>query len=44
MGNRLRAALRAFTGWAYRRGYLEHDIGLQLQKAGKERSRIELLR
>ena len=39
MGNRLRAALRAFTGWAYRRGYTEHDIGLQLQKAGKEWSR-----
>ncbi len=39
MGNRLRAAFRAFTGWAYRRGYLEYDIGLKLQKAGKERSR-----
>ena len=39
MGNRLRAALRAFTGWAHKRGHIENDIGILLQRAGKERSR-----
>ncbi len=39
MANRLRAALRAFTGWAYRRGYTEQDVGAGLQKAGRETMR-----
>ena len=39
MGNRLHAALRAFTGWAHKRGHMENDIGILLQRAGKERSR-----
>ena len=39
MANRIRAALRAFTGWAYKRGHIENDIGALLQSAGKEKSR-----
>ena len=36
MANRIRAAIRAFTGWAYRRGHLEVDVGVLLQPAGRE--------
>jgi len=39
MANRLRAALSAFTGWAYRRGHISEDIGVLLQRAGKEKPR-----
>ena len=39
MANRIRAALRAFVGWAYKRGHIPHDIGIILQNAGKEKSR-----
>ena len=39
MANRLRAALSAFTGWAYRRGHMPDDIGLAVQRAGKETPR-----
>ena len=39
MANRVRAALRAFTGWAHRRGHVENDVGRALQKAGKEKPR-----
>ena len=39
MANRIRAALRAFTGWAHKRGHIAHDIGILLQSAGKEKSR-----
>lgn len=39
MANRLRAALCAFTGWAYGRGHIESDPGASLQKAGREASR-----
>lgn len=39
MANRLRAALSAFTGWAYRRGHMPEDIGLAVQRAGKETPR-----
>ncbi len=39
MANRLRAALSAFTGWAYRRGYIDQDVGSGVQKAGKETAR-----
>lgn len=39
MANRLRAALTAFTGWAYRRGYMAVDIGEAVQKAGRETAR-----
>ena len=39
MANRLRAALSAFTGWAYRRGHMPDDIGIAVQRAGKETPR-----
>ena len=39
MANRIRAALRAFTGWAHKRGHIRQDIGILLQSAGKEKSR-----
>ena len=39
MANRIRAALRAFTGWAHKRGHIPHDIGILLQNAGKEKPR-----
>jgi integrase len=37
--NRIRSALRAFTAWAWQRGYLEEDIGLRVGKAAKEQAR-----
>lgn len=39
MANRLRAAIRAFTKWAWRRGYLPEDIEAKLDKAGDEKAR-----
>ena len=39
MANRLHAAVRAFTNWAYSRGHIESDPGASLQKAGREESR-----
>ena len=39
MANRLRAALSAFTGWAYRRGHMPEDVGVSVQRAGKETPR-----
>jgi len=39
MANRIRAALRAFTGWAHKRVHIEQNIGILLQSAGKEKSR-----
>ena len=39
MANRIRAALRAFVGWAYKRGHIDTDVGALLQAAGKEASR-----
>jgi integrase len=39
MANRLRAALCAFTRWAFRRGHIDTDPGASVQKAGKETSR-----
>ena len=39
MANRIRAAIRAFTGWAHKRGHLDQDIGALLQSAGREAPR-----
>lgn len=39
MANRIRAAIRAFIGWAYKRGHISKDIGALLQSAGKEKAR-----
>jgi len=39
MANRILSALRAFTGWAHRRGHIDVDVGALLQSAGKEASR-----
>ena len=39
MANRIRAALCAFTRWAFQRGHIEIDPGANVQKAGKETSR-----
>ena len=39
MANRLRAAFSTFTGWACRRGYMPEDIGVMLQRAGRETPR-----
>lgn len=36
LANRLRAALRAFTAWSFKRGYIEVDIGLAVGDAVKE--------
>ena len=37
--NRIRAALTAFTRWAYERGYIDSDVGAALPKATKEIAR-----
>lgn len=37
--NRIRAALMAFTRWAWERGHIESDIGASLPKAAKEADR-----
>ena len=39
MANRIRAAMAAFTHWAYRRGHMQENVGLVVQKAGKEKAR-----
>lgn len=39
MANRIRAALRAFISWAFKRGHIDTNIGVLLQTAGKEASR-----
>lgn len=39
LANRFRAALRAFTAWSHKRGYLELDIGLSVGDAVKEQDR-----
>ena len=39
MANRIRAAIRSFTGWAHKRGHLDQDIGALLQSAGREAPR-----
>ena len=39
MANRIRAALCAFTRWAFRRGHIVIDPGANVQKAGREVSR-----
>jgi integrase len=39
MANRIRAAIRAFTVWAHKRGHVDQDIGALLQSAGREAPR-----
>ena len=41
--NRIRAALKHFTNWAFQRSYLETDIGASLPKRTKERARERVL-
>jgi len=41
--NRIRAALSAFTRWAWRRGYLENDISSGVAKAISEQPRERVL-
>lgn len=41
--NRIKAALSAFTKWAWRRGYLESDVGAGLDKAINEKPRDVVL-
>ena len=41
--NRIRAALKAFTGWCWERGYLAEDIGASLPKAIRETARERVL-
>ena len=41
--NRIKAALSAFTKWAWRRGYVETDIGARLSMAAKEKPRDVVL-
>ncbi len=43
MANRIRAALKHFTRWAWRREYLEEDVGDRLERATKERIRERIL-
>lgn len=43
MANRIRAALKHFTRWAWRREYLEQDIGDRLERATKEQIRDRVL-
>lgn len=43
MANRIRAALKHFTRWAWRREYLEQDIGDRLERATKEQIRERVL-
>lgn len=43
MANRIRAALKHFTRWAWRREYLEQDVGDRLERATKERIRERVL-
>ncbi|MDE9449979.1 site-specific integrase [Aliiroseovarius sp. Z3] len=41
--NRIRAALKAFTHWCWKRGYLAEDIGASLSKAVRETARERVL-
>ncbi len=41
--NRIKSALSAFTKWAWRRGYVESDIGAALSKPAPERPRDLIL-
>ncbi|MEM7472918.1 MAG: integrase family protein [Pseudomonadota bacterium] len=43
LANRWRAALKAFTNWAWRRDYIDSDIGAALERAVKERARERVL-
>lgn len=43
MANRIRAALKHFTRWAWRREYLDQDIGDRLERATKEQIRERVL-
>ena len=39
MANCIRATIRAFTGWAHKRGHVNRDLGALLQSAGREAPR-----
>lgn len=41
--NRIRAALKAFTNWCWKRGYMPDDIGAGLSKAVRETARERVL-
>lgn len=41
--NRIRAALKAFTNWGWKRGYLPEDVGAGLSKAVREIARERVL-
>ena len=43
LANRWRAAIKAFTHWAWRRDYITADIGAGLEKASKEKARDRVL-
>lgn len=43
MANRIRAALKAMTRWAWRREYIDQDPGSRLEHATKERIRDRVL-
>lgn len=43
MANRIRAAIKHFTRWAWRREYISDDIGDRLERATKERIRERVL-
>ncbi len=43
MANRIRAALKHFTRWAWRREYLSEDVGDRLERATKEQIRDRVL-
>lgn len=43
MANRIRAALKHFTRWAWRREYLNEDVGDRLERATKEQIRERVL-
>ena len=43
LANRVRAALRAFTAWAWQRGYLAEDVGQRVAKGAKESARERVL-
>ena len=44
MANRLKAALCAFTRWAYLRDFIDTDPGARVQKAAIERPRTRTLK
>ena len=39
MANRIKATLSAFSNWSYKRRHLKADIGVLLQRAGKQKAR-----